>query len=229
MEKEKWNKRKAKKEWKEKSKEELIDLKHSERNAKKKEQKKEWKKIKSFESNGNIITANPVLKGMLFLVVAVYSQWKVLLSITTIFFILIFCLAGLTMVFDGIGNQENFSGAINGVNNKLTFSDAFWWVFVTISTVGYGDIYPITIWLRVWAIFIGIIGIAFLALYTAVVVNGFTQELQKRNSKKKRNKIFTKHDEDQNEKSEILQLKNQLEKLKKENDELKKIKNQSSS
>lgn len=118
-------------------------------------------------------------RGIKFLGRSLFSQWKVLVTITFIFFIFMFVLAVLTFGLDQCFSGDQFSGEIHA-GNKLTFFDSFWWVFDTMSTVGYGDIYPITTIMRTWAIFIGIIGISFLALFTAVVVNGFTIEFQRR-------------------------------------------------
>lgn len=159
---------------------------------------------------------NPVLNGLKFLGKAVYSQWKVLMSITIIFLIVTLVLSLGTFGLDRVTPEDHFEGAIKG--GKLTFGEAFWWVFITISTVGYGDIYPVTTGMRAWAIFISIVGISFLALYTAVVVNGFTQEFQKRVNPDQFEDIMNLEEQD----DEIKKLKHENEKLIKEIETLKK-------
>jgi voltage-gated potassium channel len=48
-----------------------------------------------------------------------------------------------------------------------SFFDALWWSAATITTVGYGDIYPITTAGRIIAVFTMVIGISTLAVVTA--------------------------------------------------------------
>ncbi|MCX6118335.1 MAG: potassium channel family protein [Proteobacteria bacterium] len=55
-----------------------------------------------------------------------------------------------------------------GHNNKLvSFIDALFWSVATVTTVGYGDIVPITFWGKVLAMFTMIFGSLCLVLYTA--------------------------------------------------------------
>jgi voltage-gated potassium channel len=48
-----------------------------------------------------------------------------------------------------------------------SFFDALWWSAATITTVGYGDIYPITTAGRIIAVFTMVVGISTLAVVTA--------------------------------------------------------------
>jgi voltage-gated potassium channel len=53
----------------------------------------------------------------------------------------------------------------NVEGTKITnIGDAFWWAIVTITTVGYGDVYPITIEGKIIAGFLMIVGIAILGI-----------------------------------------------------------------
>ncbi|MDR7085442.1 voltage-gated potassium channel [Aeromicrobium panaciterrae] len=51
--------------------------------------------------------------------------------------------------------------------NILNFGDAIWWVATTLSTVGYGDHYPVTNVGRGVAVALMIVGVAFLGVVTA--------------------------------------------------------------
>jgi voltage-gated potassium channel len=55
-----------------------------------------------------------------------------------------------------------------------------WWSIATLTTVGYGDVYPITDLGKTLAGFVAIIGIGFFALPTAILGAGFVQELQRK-------------------------------------------------
>jgi len=58
-----------------------------------------------------------------------------------------------------------------------TLFEALYWSVVTISTVGYGDITPITEAGRVVAIFVIIAGIAVFSFTTSLIVSAFTEKL----------------------------------------------------
>jgi len=65
-----------------------------------------------------------------------------------------------------------------------TLFDALYWSVVTISTVGYGDIVPITEAGRVVAMFVIIAGIAVFSFTTSLIVTAFTQKLDEIKSTK---------------------------------------------
>lgn len=52
-----------------------------------------------------------------------------------------------------------------------TFGDALWWALVTITTVGYGDLYPVTVTGRVVAILLMIGGVALIGVVTATLAS----------------------------------------------------------
>ena len=57
-----------------------------------------------------------------------------------------------------------------------TFWDGVWWAVVTVTTVGYGDVYPMTVGGRIVAIVLMLTGIGFLAVLTATVSSRFVKK-----------------------------------------------------
>ena len=53
--------------------------------------------------------------------------------------------------------------------------DAIWWSFVTITTVGYGDLYPKTTGGRIVGVVVMIFGIGFLGMFTATIASVFVE------------------------------------------------------
>jgi voltage-gated potassium channel len=49
-----------------------------------------------------------------------------------------------------------------------------WWSIVTLTTVGYGDIYPITTWGKVFASFVMVIGIGVVAVPSGLIASALT-------------------------------------------------------
>ena len=59
-----------------------------------------------------------------------------------------------------------------------------WWGVATLTTVGYGDIYPITTLGRALGAIIAILGIGMFALPAGILASGFAEELEKLKGKK---------------------------------------------
>lgn len=62
--------------------------------------------------------------------------------------------------------------------NFRSFFDALYWAVVTLTTVGYGDVYPVTDFGRVVSMISSFVGIAIVALPTGIMTAGFMDELQ---------------------------------------------------
>ncbi|MHA7299753.1 potassium channel family protein [Pseudarthrobacter sp. MDT1-22] len=60
----------------------------------------------------------------------------------------------------------------------LTFGDALWWAITTISTVGYGDMYPVTPIGRLVASALMMSGIAVLGVVTASIASWLVQRVE---------------------------------------------------
>lgn len=64
--------------------------------------------------------------------------------------------------------------------------DAFWWAIATLTTVGYGDVYPVTPLGKLLSGVIALIGIGFVALPTGIISSAFIDKIQ--NEKKEQKK-----------------------------------------
>lgn len=60
---------------------------------------------------------------------------------------------------------------------------AMWWGIVTLTTIGYGDLYPVTSLGKLIGAFVAILGIGMVALPTGIIGSGFLEELASKKSK----------------------------------------------
>lgn len=94
-------------------------------------------------------------------------------------------------------------------SNIRTPADALWWAFTTVTTVGYGDKYPITTAGRIVAVVLMLAGVGLFATFTAFVSSFFIESGQKR------------HEEDLKEiLREVRVLQNKVETLAQSNPEI---------
>ncbi len=55
--------------------------------------------------------------------------------------------------------------------------DSLWWAIITLTTVGYGDVYPITIGGRLFTFFILMIGLGVVAIPTGILSSALTRSI----------------------------------------------------
>lgn len=86
---------------------------------------------------------------------------------SSIFIILVLMLASSLCMYslEHDAQPENFANAFSGV----------WWSVSTLLTVGYGDIYPITVGGRIMAIMIAFLGVGIVAIPTGIISAGFVE------------------------------------------------------
>ncbi len=56
-----------------------------------------------------------------------------------------------------------------------TVFDSLWWAIVTMTTVGYGDAYPITVGGKIFTFFVLLIGLGFVAVPTGLIVSAMSR------------------------------------------------------
>lgn len=65
-----------------------------------------------------------------------------------------------------------------------TFFDAIYWATVSLTTVGYGDIYPVSLMGRIITMISSIFGIAIVALPAGIITAGYMKEIDRKYSEK---------------------------------------------
>lgn len=101
----------------------------------------------------------------------VFTSKKEELLTTVLVLSLLLVLASTLMYFaEHQAQPETFS----------SIPQAMWWAVVTLTTVGYGDPYPVTIPGRLLGALIAVLGIGVFALPTSILGSAFVEELQAR-------------------------------------------------
>lgn len=93
-----------------------------------------------------------------------YDRAGSVLYLTIFFGLLIIQTASMTVL-----RAEN----ANPDANIQTPSDAIWWSYVTITTVGYGDRFPTTTWGRIVGVLLMTSGVALFGVFTSFLANLF--------------------------------------------------------
>jgi voltage-gated potassium channel len=110
-------------------------------------------------------------------------------------FVYIFILAFSSILLGAFAQYMVESGAQD--SKIMSFGDAIWWALVTVTTVGYGDVYLVTTEGKVIASFVMIIGIMILGLFISTLGSSFVETWidKKERKKEKQNSSLTIDDE----------------------------------
>ena len=66
-----------------------------------------------------------------------------------------------------------------------SITESVWWATISLATVGYGDVYPITVGGKIFATIISLVGIGVVAIPTGVISASFVEEIYKERLKRK--------------------------------------------
>ena len=108
--------------------------------------------------------------GMRSLMAALQSERKALMASAVILFGLVLLAAAAMHLAEHDAQPDRFG----------SIPDAMWWAIVTLTTVGYGDVVPVTTAGRVIAGMTMLAGLMMLALPVGIIANAFSEEIHRR-------------------------------------------------
>ena len=107
------------------------------------------------------------------------SEWRSFVATLYLLILAIFMSSSLIYVFEHNVQPEHFA----------SIPDAMWWTVITLTTVGYGDIVPMTVAGKLVATITAIMGVCVVALLTGIVATGFTNQVSMRRNQLNGNHI----------------------------------------
>jgi len=99
-------------------------------------------------------------------------KFTLFLSILTILFS-----ASAIYYLENAAQPEKFS----------SISESIWWATVSLATVGYGDVYPITVGGKIFASIISLVAIGIVAIPTGIISASFVEEIIKTGDRGRKN------------------------------------------
>jgi voltage-gated potassium channel len=81
--------------------------------------------------------------------------------------------AAILATLTALGGGYAYSAAERGQDPAPSVWDGTWWAVSTMTTVGYGDEYPVTTLGRVYAVVLMLVGIGFIAILTGAIAERF--------------------------------------------------------
>ena len=106
-----------------------------------------------------------------------------LLSSIAIVLLLMVIAAVLMFNVESDAQPESFSNAF----------DALWWAVATLTTVGYGDVYPVTVLGKILSAIIALLGIGLVAIPTGIISSGFMECIEKETPDQNNTETDQKH------------------------------------
>lgn len=91
-----------------------------------------------------------------------------LISSMLVVFVLMIIASVLMYDAEHDAQPDKFNNALSGM----------WWAISTLTTVGYGDIYPITLMGKIMSAVIALLGIGLVAVPTGIITAGFSEQIK---------------------------------------------------
>jgi voltage-gated potassium channel len=105
-----------------------------------------------------------------FMVEAVYSERRVLASAAVLMLVLLVFQSSLVYYFERDVQPDKY-GSIPA---------AMWWGIVTLTTVGYGDVTPVTVWGRIAGGLTAVMGLCMFAIPVGIIASAFIEAVRRR-------------------------------------------------
>ena len=97
------------------------------------------------------------------------SATQLIISVALCMFVMLFSAIVMYTVENPV-QPEQFPNVISSL----------WWAICTLTTVGYGDVYPVTAVGRFFAAVISLVGIGIIAIPTGIIAAGFTSAIERK-------------------------------------------------
>ena len=105
-----------------------------------------------------------------FMVEAVYSERRVLWSAAVLMLALLVFQSSLVFYFEREAQPDKYG----------SIPEAMWWGIVTLTTVGYGDVTPVTFWGKVAGGLTAVMGLCMFAIPVGIIASAFIEAVRRR-------------------------------------------------
>jgi len=105
-----------------------------------------------------------------FMVEAVYSERRVLWSAAVLMLVLLVFQSSLVYYFEREAQPDKYG----------SIPEAMWWGIVTLTTVGYGDVTPVTLWGRIAGGLTAVMGLCMFAIPVGIIASAFIEAVRRR-------------------------------------------------
>ena len=105
-----------------------------------------------------------------FMVEAVYSERRVLWSAAVLMIVLLVFQSSLVYYFEREAQPEKYG----------SIPEAMWWGIVTLTTVGYGDVTPVTLWGKIAGGLTAVMGLCMFAIPVGIIASAFIEAVRRR-------------------------------------------------
>lgn len=105
-----------------------------------------------------------------FMVEAVYSERRVLWSAAVLMLVLLVFQSSVVYYFEREAQPDKYG----------SIPEAMWWGIVTLTTVGYGDVTPVTLWGRMAGGLTAVMGLCMFAIPVGIIASAFIEAVRRR-------------------------------------------------